>query len=127
MALMTEIIANGNDVSNTPVTETVMDPSNSNGFPQDGAGVRLKRMTSIAQASNVFDNGSTFGINFDGTPEIAWSGCDIGVYDPPNNTNTIFVWPDGNGGTQNYPDDSTKIVVTFTDMADETDGINLHQ
>ncbi len=40
--------------------------------------------------------------------------------------NTISFWPDGNGGTQNYPDDSTKIVVSYYDMAGETDGINLH-
>lgn len=124
--LMTVINAAGNDVYGNYVSETVMDPSNPDGFPQNGDGVRLKRMTSIAQGSNNFTNGSTFGINFDGTPEVAWSNCDLGVFDPPDNINTIFGWPDGNGGTQNYPDDPSKIVVTYIDMADETDGINLH-
>lgn len=127
MGLMTVINASGTDVNGNSAPETVMDPANSDGFPQNGDGVRLKRMTTIAQGSNDFTNGSTFGINFDGTPEVAWSNCDIGVFDPPDNVNTIFVWPDGNGGTQNYPDDSSKIVVTYSDMADETDGINLHQ
>jgi len=125
--LITVIVGNGSDTNGNAVTESVMDPSNSDGFPQNGAGVRLKRMTTIAQGFNDFSNGSTFGISpVDGTPQVAWSSCDIGVFDPSNNVNTIFFWPDGNGGTQNYPDDSTKIVVTYYDMADETDGINLH-
>ena len=124
---MTVIVGNGNDTNGNVVTETVMDPSNSDGFPQTGDGVRLKRMTSIAQGANDFSNGSTFGISgVDGPPQVVWSSCDIGVFDPSNNVNTISFWPDGNGGTQNYPDDSTKIVVSYYDMAGETDGINLH-
>jgi len=124
---MTVIVGNGNDTNGNVVKETVMDRSNSDGFPLNGDGVRLKRMTSIAQGANDFFNGSTFGISgVDGTPQVAWSSCDIGVFDPSNNVNTIFVWPDGNGGTQNYSDGSTKIIVTYFDMADEIDGINLH-
>ncbi len=66
---MTVIVGNGNDTNGNVVTETVMDPSNSDGFPQTGDGVRLKRMTSIAQGANDFSNGSTFGISgVDGPP-----------------------------------------------------------
>ena len=39
----------------------------------------------------------------------------------------LFTWPEGNGGTQSYPNDSSKVIVNYLDMADETDGINLHQ
>ncbi len=125
--LITVIVGNGNDTNGTPITESVMDPSNPDGFPQNGNGVRLKRMTTIAQGANDFSNGSTFGISaLDGTPQVVWTYCNIGVYDPSNNMNSIFVWANGNGNTQNYPDDATKIVVTYSDMADETDGINLH-
>lgn len=126
LGLMTVINATGNDLTGNYASETVMDPSNTDGFPMNGAGVRLKRMTSIAQVSNDSTNGATFGIAFDGTPTIAWSTCELGVFDPTNNTNTIFIWPEGNGGTQNYPDDASKIVVTYSEMADETDGVNLH-
>jgi len=40
--------------------------------------------------------------------------------------NTISFWPDGNGGTQNYPDDSTKTVVSYYDMPTKPTEINLH-
>jgi hypothetical protein len=76
------------------------------------------RMTTIAQTSNIFNDGSLFS-------NIAWSNSELGKYPgtngPPDNYST---WT--NGGAQNWPSDSTRIIVTNYSVSNETDTIDLH-
>lgn len=86
-------------------------------------------MVTIAQDSpdngpTPIDTGYYFGYDpLSNSPLIDWYHAvisNVGV------SGSGQLWPDGNGGFHQYPDDPTRIIVNFTDYADETDGINEH-
>lgn len=123
IAPQTVIAATGYDTAGNYTTHSAVDAVPASEWPSDGTGVQVKRMTTIAQAPSDFSSGYYFGYDPIGNgTTIQWSNSQIGA-----GGSALFTWPEGNGGTQSYPNDSSKVIVNYLDMADETDGINLHQ
>ncbi len=76
-------------------------------------GLTFARMTTIAQSSNDFNDGSSFG-------PVLWSNAKLGK------TGTAATNWSG-GGAQSWPNDSTRVVITGqTGETGETDTLNLH-
>ncbi len=97
-------------------------------WPKNGFGVRLKRMTSIAQGANNFTSGSTFGIDINGQPQIFWNqasyaaGCGFSCSSYP-------VWSGGGGQDFPRPEDGwasqSRVRYNYYAPDQEVDGINL--
>ncbi len=119
----TVVCATGYDTANNYTRHCAIDDVPAGEWPSDGSGVRVKRMTTIAQDYDDFASGWYFGYDpINQLPQIQWSNAQLA-----SSSQSLATWPDGNGGFQNYPDDSTKVIVSFTNYANETDGIDLHQ
>ena len=101
-------------------------------------GCVVKRMTSIAQASEDLSDGSTFGATAGVQPSIYWSGSYVGIgtidpcyesmapYCESRSADWSADWSAYFGGDQDYPDDGTKVLVNQIDDDTEYDGITLH-
>jgi len=77
------------------------------------------RMTTMAQTpSNVFNDASKFG-------PVPWSGAELCLFISAANPSSCSLWTAG--GYQNWPSDTTRVIVTNFSSTGETDEIDLHQ
>lgn len=94
----------------------------------EGTNVVLKRMTTIAQTTQTFNDGTYFEYDLiNAVPMAHWYNSRLGYY-----SDSSLSWPDqvwdaaSTGGYQSWPDDSTRIIVNYVNSSEETDGLDLH-
>ncbi|HZY99136.1 MAG TPA: hypothetical protein VFE36_06160 [Candidatus Baltobacteraceae bacterium] len=114
------------------------------GWPANGGGpingIVLKRMTTIGQndATNKLPkgvewdaDGSYFGIDASGRPQVRWSNLVVGQVDAHGNPVGVVPWnfdrmdESDRAGMFDYPNDPLVIQFTCTGCTDEVDAINL--
>lgn len=89
----------------------------------------VKRITSLAQKGFLnLSDGSYNGIDLNGNPVVRWSNSYVGFWQGKYPVKySIYSWTGNYTGSYfNYPNDSTKVRVIYSNPGNETDGIWLH-
>jgi hypothetical protein len=138
-----KVVATGVDVDGNPLVLPLVyeKPKAADGWDASGhtmqGGVMLKRMTTIAEpdGASVFsthpdwDRSGIFFGHRPGDPGdtlVRWLNVSIGTLDLATNARSEKSWDmSANGGAQNYPNDPRRVVVEYSDPADEGDAIDL--
>lgn len=105
-----------------------LQPLQPSDWTPEGTNVVLKRMTTIAQTTQTFNDGTYFEYDLiNAVPMAHWYNSRLGYY-----SDSSLSWPDqvwdaaSTGGYQSWPDDSTRIIVNYVNSSEETDGLDLH-
>gem|GEM_PF-5319592 len=94
----------------------------------EGTNVVLKRMTSIAQTTQNFSDGTYFDYDLlNAVPLAHWYSSRLGYYSDASLSWSDQVWDAASTGNyQRWPDDSTRVIINYINSSEETDGIDLH-